>query len=295
MKVKISGKNVYLGQLVSQELVNNGHSVSGIERQLLYGDNALLQESIRNCDVLINIAGAPILQPWTPRNKEKIYNSRVRVTQQMVRAINALPLKERPKRFIQTSAIGIYTPGETHSELSTRFASSYLGKLVVDWEDALENLHYSVEKTVFRLGLVLGKESKIIQLLSPLFRLGLGAKLGSGTQAFPFIHERDLTRAFLAAAEGVLPASVYNLVAPENTNNKEFSLALAAQLGKKARLTVPAFVLRLQLGRASQLLLESPQASAAKISKTGFHFQFPSLKETLEDLMPTTKMIAVLD
>lgn len=295
MKIKIAGINGYLGQIVSQELVNNGHHVSGIKRQLLYGDSALLQESIRSCDVLINIAGAPILQPWTSKNKEKIYNSRVQVTQQIVKAINALPLKERPKRFIQTSAIGIYTPGETHSELSTNFSSSYLGKLVIDWEGALETLHYSVEKTVFRLGLVLGKESKILKLLSPLFRLGLGATLGSGNQAFPFIHERDLSRAFLAAAEGHLPASTYNLVAPENINNKEFSLALATQLGKKARLTVPSFVLRIQLGKASQLLLESPQTNADKIIVSGFNFEFQTIKETLKDLMSTTKMIAVLD
>lgn len=295
MIVKIAGNNGYLGRLVAQELKNNTHSVSGIERQLLYGDNALLQKEISGCDVLINIAGAPILQPWTRKNKEKIYNSRVRVTQHIVKAINALPLDKRPKRFIQTSAVGIYTPGVTHSELSTNYSSSYLGKLTSDWEDAMETLHYSVEKTIFRLGLVIGKESKIIKRLTPIFRLGLGAKLGSGYQAFPFIHERDLSRAFLMASEGRLSASVYNLVAPENIDNTTFTLALANVLGKKAIFTVPSLALRLQLGKASQLLLESPQANADKIRSAGLDFQFPTIKESLEDVMTTTKMIAVVD
>jgi len=295
MKIKIAGNSGYLGQLITQELIDKGHQVSGIERQLLYGDIKVLQQEISGSDIMINIAGAPILQAWTAKNKESIYNSRVRVTQQIVKAINALPLEQRPKHFIQTSAIGIYKPGELHSELSTNFSTSYLGKLVCDWEGAMDTLHYSVEKTIFRLGLVLGQESKIIKRLSPLFRLGLGATIGSGTQAFPFIHERDLTRAFLAVIEGTLAPSTYNLVAPENIDNKAFSIALAKQLGRKIYFKIPALVLKLQLGQASQLLLESPQASADKIMEANFDFQFPTIEESLKDIMSVTRMIAVVD
>lgn len=295
MNIKIVGKNGYLGQLVAHDLINNNHQVSGIDRPILYGENTLLQEAIRGCDVVINLAGAPILQAWTRKNKEKIYNSRVSVTQYIVKAINALPLEQRPKRFIQASAIGIYTPGEAHNEWSTHLATDFLGKLVKDWEGALETLHYSVEKTIFRLGLVLGEESKIISRLKPLFHWGLGAQLGHGKQAFPFVHERDLSRAFVAAVEDRLPSSVYNLVAPETINNKTFTHTFAKQMKKKALFTIPPFVLRLQLGKAAQLLLESPEISSAKIIADGFDFQFPTLEETMADLMSTTKMIIAVD
>lgn len=295
MIVKIAGSHGYLGQIVSEELRKKGHTVTGIERSSLYGDNKWLQEKISGCDVLINIAGAPILRLWTRKNKEKIYNSRVHVTQYIVKAINALPLEERPKRFIQTSAVGLYTSGETHSELSTHFDASFLGKLVQDWEGALDTLHYSVEKTVFRLGLVVGKESQLIKRLLPVFKLGLGAKIGNGSQAFPFIHERDLTQAYLAASEGHLPFATYNLVAPENISNKDFTLALAAQVKKKAHFTVPPLVLKMQLGNAAQLLLKSPQVDSEKIVQAGFEFIYPSIKEALEEVTTTTRMIAVLD
>lgn len=293
MKVRIVGIRGYLGQIVSEELISNGHKVSGIKRQLLYGDNKLLQKEISGCDVLINIAGAPILQAWTEKNKEKIYNSRVRVTQHIVKAINALPLGQRPKRFIQTSAVGIYRSGETHSELSQDFANTFLGKLAVDWEAALDTLHYSVEKTVFRLGLVLGARSTIIKRLAPIFKLGLGARIASGKQAFPFVHERDISRAFLVASEGKLAPSKYNLVAPHQIDNSAFTQAMAKQLGKKAIFSVPAFALRLQLGKAAQLLLESPQVEAEKIQEAGFEFLYPNIDSALHEVLTPTKMIAV--
>lgn len=294
MKVKIVGHHGYLGKIVSEELKKNGHQVSGIERRLLYGDNTLLQREIKGCEILINIAGAPILQPWTQKNKEKIYNSRVRVTQHIVKAINALPLLERPKRLIQTSAVGIYSPGKTHSELSQDFAKTFLGKLVVDWEEALETLHYSVEKIIFRLGIVLGENSKIIKRLSPLFRIGLGAKIGNGAQAFPFVHERDLCNAFLAASERTLAPAVYNLVAPQPIDNKDFTQSMAKQYNKKALFTVPAFALKIQLGKASQLLLESPQVEPERITEAGFEFLYPSIDDSLKDILTPSKMLAVV-
>lgn len=292
MIVKIVGYNGYLGRLISKELREHKHEVFGIRRELLYGDNILLQNEIRRCDIVINVAGANIMQRWTSQNKVKIYNSRVRVTQQIVKAINALPLKERPKRFIQTSAIGKYTPGVTHTELSTDFATDFLGRLVNDWEAPLGMLHYSVEKTIFRLGLVLGKQSKIIKYLSPLFRLGLGAKISNGNQPFPFIHEYDLKKAFLLACEGTIPSSVYNLVAPESISNKEFTQALAAQVKRRYHFTVPAFSLRFILGGVAKLLLISPSVDSSKISETAYVFRYPTIELSLKEIMSKEEKIS---
>ena len=121
MLIKITGATGYLGTLISFQLKKQGHEVSDIKREILYGSVEILKDEIRNCDVLINLAGAPILQRWTSRNRKSIYDSRIKTTKNLVSAINKLPKNEQPKKFISTSAIGIYQTGTLHTEFSTNF------------------------------------------------------------------------------------------------------------------------------------------------------------------------------
>ena len=90
-KIKITGASGYLGNLIFQELTNIGYEVSGIDRSVLYGDIRILEEELEETDVLINLAGAPILQKWSEKNKAVIYNSRIKTTQNIVHAIQNLP------------------------------------------------------------------------------------------------------------------------------------------------------------------------------------------------------------
>ena len=90
LKIKITGASGYLGIEISNELKKRGHHVSGIERKLIYGSSSALSKEIEGADVIINLAGAPILQRWTKRKKILIYESRVRTTRNLVKVINAL-------------------------------------------------------------------------------------------------------------------------------------------------------------------------------------------------------------
>ena len=285
MKILITGLNGYLGSLISNELGKQGHQVSGISRSLLYGSVSELSVAIKSADVVINLAGAPILQRWTKKNKEEIHNSRFKTTTNLVEAINQLAHNDQPKKFISASAIGIYKTGLVHSEDSINFDEGFVGTVVRDWEKPLQNLPVGTRKIVFRIGLVIGKNAKTIKKQLLPFKLGLGAKIGSGHQPFPFIHEKDVVQAFVWAVEKYEDNNIFNLVAPENINNKEFTTAFARQLNRPAFFSIPEFAIKLVLGKASVLLTQSPQVLSGKIQKAGFRFKYPGISSALQEII----------
>jgi uncharacterized protein len=285
LKIKITGISGYLGQQISNRLTENGHQVSGIKRELLYGSSKDLAEEIGNADVIINLAGSTILQRWTEKNKVRIYKSRIKTTQKLVWAIKKLSPERYPKKFISASAIGIYQPGQLHTEESKNFEQGFVGKVVLNWEGAAMELPDSIQKIIFRMGPVLGNGSKTISSLLLPFKLGLGATIGDGSQPFPFIHENDVSNAFLWAVENYQKSDTFNLVAPERINNKAFTKELAKQLHRPAFLSVPGFILRLLYGKASVLLTKSPEVSAKKIMDAGFEFQYPTIIDALSEIL----------
>lgn len=285
MKIKISGASGYLGIGISEELKKQGHEVSGIQRKLIYGSLEILSKEIEGSDVIINLAGAPILQRWTNRKKRLIHESRVRTTRNLIKAINDLPKEKQPKKFISASAIGIYKPGFLHDENSTNFDDGFVGTIAKDWEDACVELWTNVQKIIMRIGLVLGKNAKIISYSKIPFKLGLGARLGNGKQPFPFIHEQDVTGAFVWAVNDFENNGVFNLVAPENITNKDFTKVLAKTYNRPAIFSIPSFVVKIVLGEAAVLLLESPEVVPKNLLEAGFQFKYPALKLALEEIV----------
>ena len=272
---------------ISDALKKQGHDVAGIERKLIYGSSAILSKEIEGTDVIINLAGAPILQRWTKRKKILIHESRVRTTRNLVKAINALPKENQPKKFISASAIGIYKTGFTHDETSTNFDKRFVGIVAKDWEDASNELPVTIQKTIFRIGLVLGKEAKTITNLLLPFKLGLGATIGNGKQSFPFIHEKDVIRAFVWAVEVLDKNGTFNLVAPESVTNKDFINAFAKALNRPAIFSIPEFVLKMVLGEAAVLLTESPKVEPKNLLDAGFEFIYPDINSALKEILET--------
>lgn len=285
MRIKITGINGYVGQLLSKQLEQQGYEVSGIQRHLLYGNLRDLIEEIRNCLVVINLAGASILQRWTKNNKRTIYDSRIQTSRNLVQAILELPAEERPKKFISASAIGIYKSGITHNEQSLNFDDGFVGEVVKDWENSLNELTQSASVTIFRIGLVLGKNSKSIKNLMLPFKLGLGGEIGTGQQGFPFIHEKDLVKAFIWAVENKANQRIYNAVAPEQISNYDFTKVFANKLNRPALFAVPSFLLKLILGKASSLLLKSPVVSPQNLLDAGFSFEYPTIDTALSEIL----------
>lgn len=285
MKIRITGISGYLGIGIANELIKQGHEVIGIERKLIYGSISALSTEIEGSDVIINLAGAPILQRWTDRTKRLIHESRSRTTQNLVQAINALPDEKRPKKFISASAVGIYKAGFLHDENSTNFDIGFLGMVVHDWEKPLNDLPLHIQKVVFRIGIVIGKEAKTITNLLLPFKFGLGATIGNGKQPFPFIHEKDVVNAFVWAVEIFNKNEIFNLVAPQHISNRDFTKTLAKVLNRPAFFAIPEFVLKLVLGEAAVLLTQSPAVESKNLLQAGFEFQYSGIEKALREIL----------
>ncbi len=284
MKIAISGANGYIGRKLVRELSETPHELVILERKILY-DFPLLMERISGSEAVIHLAGAPILQRWTKTGKAEILNSRTIPTRNITQAINQLSEAKRPKTFISASAIGIYFPGKIHSEASNLYAEDFVGQVVRQWEESSSEMSPSVRKVIFRTGLVLGKDAKMMKQLLPIFKFGLGGRLGSGKQAFPFVHIQDVTREMIWAINHSEAQGTYNLVAPQNINNLQFTKALAKTLHRPALFTVPGFVLKVIFGEASTLLLESPAVTPERLTGSGFIFAYPDIQTCLSEIV----------
>ncbi len=284
MKILITGINGYLGTLIANELRLKGNTVLGIDRNLSKGSAENLAKFISGSKVIINLAGSNILTRWTKSAKNMIYNSRIDTTKNLVQAINLLNKSERPEVFISGSAIGIYKNGEIHDETSTSFDQNFLGKVVYDWETELTNLPQEIRTLIFRISPVLGKNSKMIKNLKLPFSLGLGGKIASGKQAFPFIHEKDLVKAFSTAINEKWQG-IFNLSAPEQISNLDFTRMFAHLLKRPAVIPVPGFVLHFIFGEAASMLVASPQVLPKALMDNNFQFEFPEISSTLSDIL----------
>ena len=283
MKIALSGANGYIGGNLVHELKNSGHDVIIIKRSALF-DLPVLHETLSETEVVIHLSGAPILCRWTGKNKKEILRSRVESTRNIGQVINNLPKANRPHTFISASAIGIYLPGQRHSEESNSFANEFLGDVVKHWEGASSELNLSVRKIIFRIGLVLGKEAKMMKQLLPLFKMGLGGKIGNGKQAFPFVHINDVAQAFNWAIQNQGAKGIYNLVSPQTITNDQFTKALSEAVKRPAIFTVPEFALKIRYGEAAALLLQSPIVEPKRLIQSGFEFSYPDIQTTLGEI-----------
>jgi len=283
MKIAVSGSNGYIAKNLIGALIAAHYEIIPIKRSVL-SDIGQLTELLSNTSVVINLAGAPILIRWTTANKNEILSSRIDTTRNIVHAINNLASDKKPSLFISASAVGIYSSDQLHTEESTSFSTDFVGDVVKKWENASDELSPSVRKVVFRIGLILGKEAKTIQNLVPVFKMGLGGKFGSGKQPFPFVHIIDVTKAIIWSIENENIQGIYNLVAPENIDNKIFTNTLAKFLKRPAFFTVPTFILKIILGEASSLLLQSPQVYPERLLNERFEFTFPDINLCIAEI-----------
>ena len=236
---------------------------------------------------VINLAGEPIDRRWNDKNRRLFRESRVGLTRGVVAAIARLPADERPKVLVNASAVGIY--GDRGDEILTetsRRGTGYLADLCHDWEHAAQDAEsLGVRVIRLRTGIVLGKNGAAFEKLLSVFKLGIGGRLGSGTQWMPWIHLADHRAAIVHALLSETLAGPLNLTAPHPERNRDFTRKFAAALHRPAILPSPAFALRLALGEFSSALLASQRALPAALEAGGFQFRFPTLEQALADLV----------
>ncbi|WBL21436.1 TIGR01777 family oxidoreductase [Zunongwangia sp. HRR-M8] len=244
------------------------------------------KRAIENVDAIINLVGASIAQRWTDENKRKILDSRVESTNLLFDTLSKN--EHQIKQIVSASAIGVYPSSlqKLYFEDEDGVDDSFVGKVVVKWESAVNNFKdLGLKVSKIRIGLVMAKNGGMLERLKEPVNFNIGAPLGNGKQWQSWIHISDLTNIFMYVLENGLTGT-FNGVAPNPVTNKEMTKEVANQLNKPLWLpNVPGFVLKTYFGEMATLLLSSQLVSSKKIEEQGYHFQYLHLQPALHDLL----------
>lgn len=297
MKVGITGGTGFLGSHLGKALAARGDRVVVFTRspknfQEAWGTAAGWQpmeepipaEGIRDLDAVVHLLGKAAFGLWTESFKKEIYETRVVSTRNLVTGLRAV--SRPPRILVSASASGYYgDAGDRELTESSEPGDGFMAKLCRDWEAAASEAAGAADRVVLlRTGLVLGPGGLLGKML-PIFRLGLGGRLGDGKAWWPWIHLEDWVRLTLHALDGGTTGPL-NLAAPHPVPNREFTEVLARVLGRPAFLHVPEIVLRLAGGEAArEMALVSQRMLPEKAEAEGFTFRFPDLEPALRNLL----------
>ena len=236
---------------------------------------------LEGCAAVIHLAGENIASGrWNKERKERILRSRVAGTHLLATTLAALSAP--PQILLTASAVGYYGRyrGEPVGETASP-GDGFLALVCREWEEAARPAAQAgITVTRMRFGVVLAEGAGVLKPL-PIFKLGLGGILGSGTQLINWIALDDCINAILSLIEHRTEGAV-NIVAPQPVSNAEFTKSLAHVLQKPAPLPVPAFVLRAALGElADELLLSSVHVRPEVLQQAGFQYQHPEIEGAL--------------
>jgi uncharacterized protein (TIGR01777 family) len=283
MKILLAGASGFLGTALRDALSSAGHDVHALVRR----EPGSAQEHrwdpdsesvdatlVAQFDAVVNLAGAPIARwPWTDQWRQEILQSRVRTTATLARAVAEA---SEPPVLVVASGMAFHGDdrGAEPLDESSSAGPGFLAGVVRAWEAAADPARAAGARVVhLRTGVVLDRRGGALKLMLPIFRLGLGGRLGSGRQFFSVISLRDWVSAVQFLLEEPDCSGPFNLVGLEAPTNADFTRVLAAQLNRPGRLWVPEKPMRLALGGLANELLGSLRMSPTRLVEAGFEHQ----------------------
>lgn len=242
------------------------------------------QDTIEGCDAVVNLAGEPIADRWTPQKQQAILESRALGTRRIVEAIQQAA--HPPQVLVNASAIGYYGASETATFVEDNPpGNDFLSKVCQDWEATAQSVTApGCRVVILRTGIVLAYGGAIERMLLP-FQLFAGGPIGSGSQWFSWIHRDDLVNIICTALQQPTWRGVYNATAPNPVKMTEFCATVGDVLSRPSWLPVPGFALELLLGEAAQVVLEGQRVLPQRLLAAGFEFQYPDLKPALQQFL----------
>ncbi|TDD79901.1 TIGR01777 family oxidoreductase [Actinomadura rubrisoli] len=295
MKVTVTGSSGLIGTALVRSLRADGHEVLRLvrreparpdEARWSPADGCVEVGAVAGADAVVHLAGEGVADRlWTPSHKRRIRDSRLGGTRTLSEAIAAAD--RRPPVLVCGSAIGFYgDTGDTEVDEKAPMGRGFLAELVRDWEAAATPAREVGVRVVHpRTGVVLGRGGGLLGRTLPLFRLGLGGRLGDGRQWTSWISLDDQVAALRFLIEGELAGPV-NLTAPNPVTNEEYTRALGKVLRRPTPLTVPRFALRAALrGFADEGPLVSQRVLPRRLEEAGFRFAHPEVGAALKAVL----------
>ena len=295
MKVAVTGSSGLIGTSLVSFLSKKDIVVSKILRENPEDDDISWKPEdgdwnstfTGGVDGIIHLAGENIASgKWTRKKKEKIRNSRIEGTTRLCEHILKLPTP--PSVLVCASAIGYYGNRgvEFLNEGSSR-GSGFLPDVCLGWEEAAESVSKAGIRVVnVRFGIVLSKDGGALAKMMTPFKIGMGGKIGSGTQYMSWVAMDDVTGAIYHTLITESLKGPVNVTAPNPVTNKEFTSTLGEVLKRPAVVPMPAFAAKLAFGEmANDLLLASTKVAPKRLSDSGYKFQYPELENALKHVL----------
>ncbi len=297
MKILISGSTGLIGSFLVPALRKIGHGVIRLVRRTprspvdevawnpIAGD--LNPSELEGVNAVVHLAGESIAAGrWTPEKKDRIRRSRVEGTRLLAAAISEL--SRPPGVLVCASAVGYY--GNRSDEILSENSPAgigFLAEVCREWEAAAAPAVESGIRTVaLRIGVVLTPAGGVLAKMLPLFRMGLGGKVGSGRQYLSWISMDDLVGVFFHVLTEKSLTGAVNAVSPRPVTNADFARELGHVVKRPALFAVPAAVVRLALGEmAEELLLASARAVPLRLVESGYAFRYPQLEMALRHML----------
>lgn len=237
-------------------------------------------------DKVVNLMGEPIAEGrWSAAKKKRIRDSRVLGTRNLVDGL--LATGNAPSVFVSASAIGIYgDSGEAVVDENHPLDEIFAASVCADWEAEANRLtSHGTRVVCLRIGIVLGDGGGAVEKMLPIFKLGLGGKLGSGKQWMSWVHVDDISGIINWALENPNVSGPVNATAPNPVRNAEFTRTLAKAVNRPAFLPAPKFALRLVFGEFANSLFFSQRIVPKVALDQGYEFKFPHLAEAIADVV----------
>ncbi|MEV5545020.1 TIGR01777 family oxidoreductase [Streptomyces sp. NPDC052309] len=286
-RIAVAGASGLIGGALVRSLVTDGCEVVRLVRREPRGADEVRWDpeggrvdmaGLAGCDAVVNLAGAGVGdRRWSEPYKVRIRSSRVHGTTALAEAVATL--EPRPRVFVNGSAIGFY--GETGARAvdeSAPAGEGFLSALCEEWEAAAAPAREAGVRTVLvRTGLVVARGGGAWGRLFPLFRAGLGGRLGDGSQYWSFVALHDEVAAIRHLLDRDDLSGPFNLTAPQPVTNREVTAAMGRVLHRPTPFAVPAPVLRAVLGEMAGDVLGSARVLPARLLESGFRFAFPEI------------------
>jgi uncharacterized protein (TIGR01777 family) len=297
MKVIVTGSTGLVGRALIRSLLAEGHEVTRLVRGAAQGFRApgtaavhwdpergeIDAKELEGHDAAVHLAGESVAEGrWDDEKKRRIRESRVKGTSLLAGALAGLSAK--PSVLVSASATGFY--GDRGAEILREESASgedFLSEVCREWELAtLQASQAGIRVVHLRIGVVLSGEGGALQKMLTPFKLGLGGKVGSGSQYMNWIALEDLIGVIRRALEDESLRGPVNAVAPQQLTNEEFTKALGHVLGRPTIFAVPAFAARLAFGEvADALLMASTRVEPARLQEAGYQFKYPEIEGAL--------------
>ena len=295
-KILVSGSTGLIGRALVGRLESAGHEVVRLVRPNSRGgvtgimwdpsSGTLEVSDLEGLDAVVHLAGENIAdRRWSEEQKRRIRDSRVMGTTLLATALARLD--SPPSVFACASAGGFY--GDRGDEILTDSAdpgTDFLARVTKEWEEAAEPAAEAGIRVVnMRISVVLTAAGGMLKRVLPIFRLGLGGKLGSGSQYMSWITREDLIEAIVWIMESDDLSGGVNISSPNPVTNADFTRALGRQVGRPAIFSVPKFALQIAQGDLSDVVLSSIRMSPERLMESGFEFSHPEIGGALRRAM----------